>query len=248
MDEQLRPQRSSEPSIESNEQVRGMITACVTDASVVDLDENSIDWSDWTGGKPAHVNFFGNPKEWDALQQKHAGEGGYVISNLDTSNKFSDDYADCLGLLAIGQEGGKNISLLTHQVSRAANTGGKDPERVQAIGDKYIKDLTASLHELALRAQRGSVDVVLFGGSSTFESDYRESVKKMGALCVSILGVDPTVIVGPKDLGGMTQVVCDTKRRRLYLTQPGTQLPGAHTDLNRDAAFKASEIDAKNLE
>src|SRR3989344_7601423 len=105
------------------------------------------------------VDYYSNAKSWQKLHQKNAGKESYVISSADSTNKKSDRFADCTGIIAVGLEKGarKNISILTHQDYKRIVKPAKKLE-------KFVTDLKSSLIELRDRSESGSLDVVIFGG------------------------------------------------------------------------------------
>ncbi|MEJ0053601.1 MAG: hypothetical protein WDN10_02650 [bacterium] len=225
------PKQSGETSPEMR------ITACIgakadfdpyTRADIHDLDAIPVD-------------YYGNTKKWNRFNQLNGGEGTYVISAIDASNKESKDYLDCTGLAAVGTDkrSGETVSLLTHQ----------DPKQiVQEHRDRYIVDMTSRLMELHDNCSPHSIDVMLFGGAARNSEDmkgYRESIMLLRKLCEKTLGIDPHVVVGPNNpdfnqWDWEVGAVLDTKHRRLYITR-------APQDTVRDAetsfGFKASELE-----
>ncbi len=239
--------RSQEIALQSQESLnRGLITACISDEKYFPVEEENLDLM----ARPTPVDYYGNEKEWKRLGQKHGGKESYVISELDESDKFSSEYYDCIGLFAVGTEGNKNISILTHQDAHARETNIGDKLAVRSQSEAYEHDLRVTLRALKDRSESGTIDVVIFGGYDTSPETYVASVKLVARVSQEVLGVDPVVIAGPKGTGsGDTAVECDTQRRRIFIAQANNRLAYHQRNdpkyWNRDASFKASEVEQK---
>lgn len=167
------------------------------------------------------------------------GSATYVISTIDSLNKFSEDFMRCTGLVVAGTEKrtGKRISLLTHQ----------DPFYVLTIlnKDKFTADLENRLYEMRRRCVEGTIDAVVVGGryiinggdndGANATEDYPASLELLGKEVEKVLGFEPTVINGPKNIRrlpnksenpkekivhALDSVYYDTKNNRLYLVRP----------------------------
>ncbi len=179
--------------------------------------------------KVSNVSWLDGVNDMASKNFLNAGHQSYVISTVDNSNKFSEGFFMCTGLLAVGvdKETGKNISLLTHQYPIIFS----NPEK----RNKFIKDLNSRLQDLKNRSVEGSVDAVAFGGSYREDQEadnypimlkyYPDSVNLSADGVRNILGFDPVVINGPKlkrILNGeqiSDSVYFDNKNRRLYFVR-----------------------------
>jgi hypothetical protein len=166
------------------------------------------------------------------------GSFTYVISTIDNFNKFSESFLRCTGLVVAGTEKrtGKRISFLTHQ----------DPNHVLTdLKDKFTADLETRLYEMRKRCVEGTIDAVIVGGryivdagddaGANVTEDYPASLELLEKEVKKVLGFEPTVINGPKNIrrlpkkeGALTDktehavdnVYYDTEQNRLYLVRP----------------------------
>lgn len=154
----------------------------------------------------------------DALS---GGPATYAISPIEESNKFSENFHRCLGLVVIGIDKitGKNISLLGHF----------DPIKMQSTEDVLRMDLEQRLMEMKVRCKENTVDAVIMGGRyySDYEIDfhqmeqmYGDSVKLLGTEVEEMFGFKPSVINGPKTTKDQDSIFVDTENRRAYLMRP----------------------------
>ncbi len=192
------------------------------------------------------VDYYGTEKKWKRSGYKNGGEYSYVISALSESNKASTEYYNCTGVAAVGRDRrtGKNLSILSHQ----------DPRFFLNKKENFAKDLVTSLEEMVERSEPGSIDVVIFGGNYTAESqsvldehesertkvhDYRDSIAILSQIINDVVGMDPQVILGPDTSFNVdgTGVVLDTQKRRLYVTRPNQPGQG-NTNIN----FRAADL------
>lgn len=168
-----------------------------------------------------NVNYYGSGKYFNNKGYKNAGPETYVISTIDTSNKHSERFANCTGLVVSGidKETGENISLLSHQ----------DPDYFLSQfrpenKDKLVEDLTERICELKARSVDRTIDALIVGGNYLEDEDFKEkyinSIKLLAKICKEILGFEPAVITGPKTGSGRDHIFYDNKNRRLYIIRP----------------------------
>lgn len=150
------------------------------------------------------------------------GPSTYIISPIDDSNKFSENFHRCTGLVVVGidKETGKNISFLSHQ----------DPlEFLYEYKDEFTKQLKQQLTKIKERCEDGTVAISVVGGRyfSDDELDnyqviqsYNDSVKFLGTAVEEVFKFEPTIINGPKTSKKGDHVYFDNKNRRLYLIRP----------------------------
>lgn len=153
----------------------------------------------------------------------------HAISEIDQTDKYSEGYQACTGIVATGieKESGDNISMLTHEVVGSVLDAD--------CSVSFFSDLNTKLQELKGKCEEGTIDAVIFGGiyneSVSMNDDGREEyVKSIKFLSDNIsdkLGFQPEVIVGPKTFNkekgyiGWDSVWYDTNERRLYIMRPG---------------------------
>ncbi|MCF7834156.1 MAG: hypothetical protein K9L98_02245 [Candidatus Pacebacteria bacterium] len=182
-----------------------------------------------------NVNWKYSNRELEMYQLKNSGERTYVISRIDSEDKYSEAFVNCVGLVAVGENiiTGKQISFMSHQ----------NPISILGVNYReFEKDLADSLKELKMNSKEGSIDLILFGGnnyiipmiSKDIQSeenrvDYTMVIKRLGDIIEKNLGIDPLVITGPHIIGAIsfndgsardTNVYFDNNQRRLFLLRP----------------------------
>ena len=176
------------------------------------------------------VDYYGHPyeNEWKGISD--AGEETYAISGISNLNKFSLRYKNCMGIVVTGQdkETGKNISFFSHQNPRKILPEG-------AVRERFVSDIRKRLKEMNERCVSGTIDAVIFGGNYldsdewekklrvkglAFEKNYKDSIQLLSEEISGTLGFQPTVIAGPKTVGGGDDVIYDNENRRLYVRRP----------------------------
>jgi hypothetical protein len=169
------------------------------------------------------VNYYDDPEELKKKEFKNEGIETYVITTVDSFDKYSDGFRNCTGIVAAGKDKktGEEISFMSHQDSREFLSGG--------IKDKFFADLKDRLAELKERSVEGTVDAVIVGGNYfEFTSSEGESVKKhyldsidlLSKETSEVLGFEPVIIAGPKLTRGDDTVFYSNKERKLYMMRP----------------------------
>lgn len=163
----------------------------------------------------------------------------YVISDLNSKDKFTTGLYDCTGLVIVGEdiETGKNVSILSHQ----------DPKEFLSpeLNESFKEHLVSSLDKITKRSKKGSIDVLIVGGNSmgtARKDNYISSVTFIGKIIKDKLNFDPTVITGPKDSSGATHVYFDNENRRLYLLMPGQRDNITYQDYKADKVEEQIKI------
>ncbi|MFA5831637.1 MAG: hypothetical protein WC878_07475 [Candidatus Paceibacterota bacterium] len=173
-----------------------------------------------------HVNFYAYPEDLDDENIKNAGIGTYAVSPVNEQNKFSRGYCECTGIVVSGidKETGKNISFLSHQDPNELLTG--HPE-------KFSADVHSRLLEIKNRCKEGTIDAVIAGGNyitkkgnkgalKSTRENYGDVIPALSEEVRSVLGFDPAVVVGPKNVPGDDHLYFDNDNRRLYVFRPET--------------------------
>lgn len=179
------------------------------------------------------VHWIANPEDYERLGQKSPGPLTYVISAVDASNKFSEGYAPCIGLVVTGSavdEPASNISLLLHAFSEDVSL------------DTFKLDLEAQLKDLKAKSLNGTIDAVIFGGNGSVQQ-YDEVLAGLTRLIQHTLHIDPRVF--DEAWAGYTDVVVDTEHRRVHMMREtsnvlaqkletnGTDVIEGHTDKDK---------------
>ena len=159
------------------------------------------------------VNFFASEKTLEEKGFKSAGKKTYVISPIDSLNKYSEKIYDCTGLVVIGHDRrtGRDVSFLSHQ----------DPGMFLAKKrSQFILDIEDRLGEIMEYCEPGTIDAVVVGGNKTIKGEYEESIELLTEEVEKTLGFKPVVIAGPKLGVNHDTVLFDTDKRRLYFFRP----------------------------
>ena len=194
-------------------------------------------------GNALNINFNASQTELDKNNFLNAGEKTYVISEINSADKFGKELFNCTDLIATGisKETGKNISFISHQDPSFFLNEEQNKNQL-----KFKSDLRQRLLELKDMCKFGSIDVVIVGGrfyQNIGDGEYVEStivkyppsIKLIGGEVKDVLGFEPIVINGPKTSNKSDDIYYDNEHRRLYFVRPKV-----NTD-TRD--FLASDVD-----
>jgi len=174
--------------------------------------------------KLTNVDYFGDSAKQKVQGFKNMGDNSFVISPIDNSDKFSQKFLDCTGLVAAGQkkETKENISLLSHQ-----NPGQfLEREYWETNFKNYLRQQLQGLKEKSVDK---TVDVVIVGGNyflsgernKEYRDNYLNSIKQLSEVVIEVFGFEPVVITGPKTVRGRQtdDIYYDNERRRLYIVR-----------------------------
>lgn len=181
------------------------------------------------------VDFYARQFTLDREGILNEGNQTFAISPVDQRDKFSEEFRNCTGLVAVGLDGvsGREISMLTHQnPSRFAR-------RFSWRKRSFADAMRLRLLDLQQRAEAKTVDVIIVGGNyiegGRFADDYRNSVQILSDMVKDVLNIEPTVLSGPKLRDGDTHVYLRTQERKVYIEQD-------FDDGSSHAAFSSSDI------
>jgi hypothetical protein len=153
----------------------------------------------------------------------------YVISPIDTSNKFSSKYFSCTGIVLVAKdkETGENISFMSHQDPKyfLNHKSGEDV--------LFLKDLNKALSEIKERGLEGTFEGVIYGGKYSFlppeqalkapinlyVDTYLEAIELLSKQITDQLGFEPKVAIGPKTQPSHDTVFYDNKNRILHIAR-----------------------------
>jgi len=158
------------------------------------------------------VNWMGDLKDFKRLGQKHGKHLSYVISAVDSSNKVSENYSPCLGVVVIGSVSyapSSNVSLLLHSMPMDMSL------------DSFKTDLTGCLAELKLKSLQGTVDAIIFGGNNK-DDGYKRAIRNVVEVVQGTLGIH--VRVFEPAWAGATDVAVDTEHRRVHMMRATRQV------------------------
>jgi hypothetical protein len=173
-----------------------------------------------------NVDYYGSPRMLAEKNFKNPKARSYVISPIDSLDKFSKSFADCTGLVATGydKKTGENISFLSHQ----------DPAYFlddETNRNSFISDLEQRLLELKERCSEGTIDAAIVGGNyfkaeehednEEYRKHYLDSIELLSNETAKILGFKPVAMTGPKTVTrGRDDVFYENKNRRFYISRP----------------------------
>ncbi len=149
----------------------------------------------------------------------------YIMSPVSESNKFSEGYVNCTGLIVSGKDKitGKYISFLTHQNPRYF---------LSSLKSEFVFDLQNRMHEIKERCEDGTIDALVFGGmyddldpEGIISEKYDESIELITSEVEKTLGFAPQTVNGPKIdnlFGGIGKdnFYFDNEKRNAYFIRP----------------------------
>jgi hypothetical protein len=176
-----------------------------------------------------NIDFEGKPEKMREQGFKQGTAESYVISPVDSQDKFSKKFYDCTGIVVAGRDKktGDNVSLLCHQDPKYFLKALKSQSR-------FSEDLVQRMLEIRKMCFEGTIDALIWGGNylssgQSFRSNYMESIKFLSEKMAEILNFNPAVAIGPKLTGGPEQAFYANKERRLYLMRPRVGDTGAQS-------------------
>lgn len=164
----------------------------------------------------------------------------YTFSSINEKDKFSIEYQNCTGIVAVGVENGKNISFLTHQY-----TG----DVIHDFRTQFTNELTALLKNFKDRVDPETIDISIVGGKYdnktaaygrtdfTYAEEYEEVVLLIREIVHDVLGIYPHIVAGPIKGKGDVSVLVVTKERQLHMTRP------EQTEKARDKGFSSARFE-----
>ncbi len=175
----------------------------------------------YLGDEVDNVDYFKDAESLKRRGMKNAGEYTYVISEVNSRDKFSAEFRNCTMLVVAGidKKSGENISLMSHQ----------DPTEFFSLNkDSFAQHLLERLRELKERSVEGTIDAVIAGGNlrpdylpqDALARDYSGSIALLTERVKETFGFEPLVIVGPKTVKGGDSVFYDSHNRRLFIVRP----------------------------
>lgn len=176
---------------------------------------------------PTEVRWAVRPGAFSPEGFLYGGYASYVISTLDNSNKYSENFDPCIGLVVAGIEKDNNrrLSFMIHSEPQSILFDQKK---------KFTEDLKKRLEEMHKKCRPGTFDAVIFGGEydkevaynfPLAENEYAEAINLFGENIKKVLGFEPMVYNGPKitkdrKVRTFDDAYYDNENRRLYLVRP----------------------------
>lgn len=176
-------------------------------------------------GQPVNaenVDYFGDQEKMLAKGFWKGGPGTYVISPIDSQDKYSHGYEECTGVVAVGRDRktGENISLLSHQ----------RPAHILGRPENFFKDLDDALSQMRAVAEEGSIDAVILGGAYSnallreefdmtakiVEYEYATAVDLLSEAIQRQFQLTP-IVAGPKINAVIDSVFLDNAKRRICI-------------------------------
>lgn len=174
-----------------------------------------------------NVNWGAPTEELEAGGMSHGGELTYVLSPVDSNDKYSEDYVNCLGIIVVGRNPeNDNVSFAGHINADVIFSAG--------LEKKFSEDFIKHLRVLKERTVPGSVDIVFLGGEypikqiknmapqslAEYWDKYEKAIKKIRDLILSTQIPEPAIAIGPKvDILQGTSAYFSNHERRLYVIQ-----------------------------
>lgn len=166
-----------------------------------------------------YIDYYGNNKELASKNIEYSNNNAFVISVLDSSNKYSKNYLNCTWVVAIweSKKTSQNISFLSHQnvASFLKNKQWLDLE----FKEKLIK----SLVELVKESKKWTIDIIILWWNDLDEyKEYWDTIKFLDEIISGVLGFSATVVWWPS-VNNVTwrknnkDIVVNTEKRLVYL-------------------------------
>lgn len=161
------------------------------------------------------VDYYASTNYYRKHAMSHGGGWSYVISDCDQSDKFSEQYYNCTGIIMVGEHKTtkQQHSIMTHQYPK---------HLVQKTKENFEQDLTEGMNTICETSKRNSIDVIIFGGNEDFDdlAEYKTSVSHITEIMKTKFDFEPTIIAGPNLERGGTHAYFNTQKRLLYIVRP----------------------------
>ena len=219
--ESLKPQLNNQEKINplKSEHLNEGIKPIMVSIGIERMHKNNLEEIHELIKNATFVDFYEDRETLDSQEIKNAGNQTYVISPLDSSNKLSQRYINCTGLLTVGvdKESGKNISLLSHQ----------EPSKfLDHKNNEFTEHMKDSLKQIHSQCIPGTIDSMILGGNylpgykdRDYRDKYEKSINKLTSLFKNEFGFEPIVTSGPKTKEGSESLLFDNDNRRVYLVR-----------------------------
>lgn len=173
-----------------------------------------------------NINYSATDEEKRKYQMNSSGPSEYVVSSVNTLDKYSGGFLNCFGMIVVGQDNdsGENISFGLHTPLYDVSGGNK--QDIPILHQMKV-DLNTRLKEMKEKCVPGSIDAVILGGFD--DRSIRERNNKLlgflGNAVDTALNFHPVFIAGEKDKNseqvfGSDAIFFESKDRRLFLIRP----------------------------
>ncbi|MEI7689063.1 MAG: hypothetical protein WCI91_02650 [Candidatus Nomurabacteria bacterium] len=124
------------------------------------LDKETLDFLNDFKKNAINLDFKLNKEKFLSDKTGKQKEGTYLISQIDSNNKISEGYFDCLGVCfsGIDKNTKENISFISHQNPEALL------ENIN-IRQRFKDDLNKTMNNFIDRCVQGTIDIVIVGGN-----------------------------------------------------------------------------------
>src|SRR3989344_6236427 len=194
------------------------IRAALIDSSIP-LDPQTKDTISAIKKKGDFVNYYEDNAEilkkaniQGSIEKK--GERGYVVSEINSRDKYSEAYRFCMGIVIVGKKKNstENISFISHQ----------DPPQLSFPSLGFGQALSGQIKNILEQCEPGTIDAVIIGGAvkkgkTQSEEQYKDSIKFFNNLVSPILGFEPVVLTGANYEKGTMEIYFKNDKRQLYL-------------------------------
>ena len=191
----------------------------------------------WIKDVGTFINYYGEESQWEQRKIATQGADTYFISDIDQSDKYSEGYRNCIGIVIAGtsRETGQSVSLLTHQHPSVTLPS-------LSSESKFEEDMEKRAIQLLEESLPGTIDAAIFGGNMLVDyiHDYSLAVEKNNSLIKSILGFSAVCLGGPKLSSGDQAFYFDTQKRILHICRE------QHTGETTNESFSAENIKNKS--
>lgn len=167
-----------------------------------------------------YIDYYRNNEKVAKENLKFSNHNSFVISNIDSSNKYSKDYLNCTWIIAIweSEETWENISFLTHQ-----NTIWY-MEKIKWLDTLFKQKLEESLLELKSKSKNGTIDIVIMWWNDINDfADYTKTIKFLDNIISESTWISaevvwwPSIVKNLKTKNNTKDIVLNTSDRKIFL-------------------------------
>ncbi len=177
------------------------------------------------------------------------GTHGFSVSKLDSKNKYSLDYYNCTGVIAIWRsiETWENISILTHQDPAFFLSEDEVEWSSWESCKQYFKDvLTYDLENLRDECEPGTIDIIILGGNNNDNfQEYKDSISLLSEWVEKTMWFSPVVVWWPSNEDDLDEkwIYVDTKNRRVYYYKEYSDIDSNVVWVSRDVKRLVSNLE-----
>jgi hypothetical protein len=186
----------------------------------------------------SYVDYYRANKNVAKENLSSSNNNSFVISKIDSSNKYSKEYLNCTWVVAIWEDKKtwENISFLSHQnvISFLRDKRWLDEE--------FKNKLQESINNLIEKSKDWTLDFIIVWWNDFDEyREYKETIKFLDSIIFELTGINPSVVWWPTVNNkawkeNNKDVILLTEDRRVYLFKK-------YSEVSENINFVANEVD-----